>query len=188
MSFIPYQNYIGMAMSIAGLALVAPISYYFRIYSRALEFAQLFYIFTMLFAVGMTTFSQNLGYSWISFIPSFLTNYCSNGDFLCSYGYLITPTIVLLGFILLMFIILKIVACKKPEVRYKPFYTFIKGLFRWMLLPLVYYSTDTLIVAIKNGISLSSSSFYDKNFIAAVVIDGFFVIWALVELIGYSKL
>lgn len=140
----------------------------------------MFFLFATVITSSTTTFSSNLGWSWISFMPSFLTNWCTAGDYLCTYGYLISPTVALLGVILLLCIILSIVGCFKKTVKFRPFYTFAKGLLRWTEIPLVYSSTNTIISKLKGGTGI------DKNFIAAIIVLAFFVIWSIVELIGYK--
>lgn len=74
--FIPSQDLIGKAFSIAGLALVGVSTYFFRNYSRVLDYAQLFFIFTAIYASTTLTFSDNLRWSTIEFMPSFIDSYC----------------------------------------------------------------------------------------------------------------
>jgi hypothetical protein len=59
-SFIPSQDIIGKAFAIAGLSLVAPSTYFFRNYSRVLDYVQMFYVFSLAYATGTTLFSNNL--------------------------------------------------------------------------------------------------------------------------------
>jgi len=147
-SIIPFQTTLGLAFSITGLTLVAPVSYHFRSYSHTLDAAQLFYVFATVFAPSINLFSNELKVSWLSFMPNFL-NYCINGDYSCNYGNLISPTLCWIGSVFLLLIIFKLVAIKKPNLKFQPFYTFYKGFLRWTLGPLVYYSTTTLITALK---------------------------------------
>jgi hypothetical protein len=111
MSFLPEQSTIGIALAIAGLALAAPCSLVNRMYSRSLDLAQMLYIFSIVFTPGVTLFSDYLDYSWLSFMPSFLQS-CNTGDFICTYGYLISPAIVWAGAAFLLVIIFKIFNCK----------------------------------------------------------------------------
>lgn len=64
-SFIPSHNVIGQAFSIAGLALVAPSCYFFRNYSRVLDYVQMFYVFALVFAYTSGAFSLNLQWGFI---------------------------------------------------------------------------------------------------------------------------
>jgi hypothetical protein len=179
-SFIPSQVIISQAFAIAGLVLVAPSTYFFRNYSRVLDYVQLFYVFALTYAVTSSDFSLKLGWGFLTFIPSFLTSYCTAGDYLCTNGYLISAGISWFGAALLMLIIIKIVSCKKAGARYQPFYNFWKGLLRWFMGPLVYYSTLQIIS------SLQSNKIMDINFIAAAGVCALLVIWMFVELIGYK--
>jgi len=139
-SFIPQQDTLGIAFSIAGLAFICFSTYYRRTYSRVLEVAQMSFLFAAILAPTTALFSNKLGYSWLSFMPSFL-NYCKTGDFSCRYGYLLSPSICWAGVALLSLIIIKIIARCKPSVKFEPFYNLFKGLFRWTFGPLIFYST-----------------------------------------------
>ena len=72
MSQLPEESTIAQALSIAGLALVPFSSYFFRISSQTLDFAQMLYVFFLTFAPTTHLASRFLGYSWINFMPSFL--------------------------------------------------------------------------------------------------------------------
>lgn len=56
---------IGQAFSIAGLALVAPSCYFFRNYSRVLDYVQMFYVFALVFALSSGAFSLKLQWGFI---------------------------------------------------------------------------------------------------------------------------
>lgn len=144
-SFIPSQNTIGQAFAIAGLVLVAPSAYFFRNYSRVLDYVQMFYVFALTYAATSGVFSLNLSYGFVSFMRSFLDSYCSADTFLCTYGYLISPAVVWLGVTLLMLIVIKIISCKKPNWTFQSFYNFWKGMYRWVMPGLVYASTTQII-------------------------------------------
>lgn len=147
-TLIPQQNYIGLGFSILGLALVAPSSYFFRIPNRVLDYLQFCYVFAAVYATSTSgpVFSTYLSRSWIDFMPSFLNSQCTTGDFVCTYGGLISWTIGVIGALILLFIIVKIIACRKPSVTYQPVYNFFKGFFRWSMGPLIYYSVTTIVV------------------------------------------
>lgn len=177
MSFIPSQDIIGKAFAIAGLALAAPASYYFRMPSRILDYVQLVFIFASTYASGTTLFSGYLDYSWLSFMPSFLDKYCTTGDYICTYGYLLSPAIAWLGAAFFMLILLKLIGLKKENVGFRPFYLFWKGFLRWFMCPLVYYSTNILVKKLQ-------AKTIDKDFIASAGVLGFFVLFTWIELIG----
>lgn len=179
-SFIPSQELIAKAFAIAGLALVAPSTYYFRNYNRVLDYAQLFYIFALTYAASTNTFSLNLGWVFLPWMPSFMGSYSKTGEYLNTYGYLISPGIAWLGVALLMLIIIKIVACKKKGLHFQGFYNFWKGLMRWFAVPLVYYSTQLIIT------NISANKIMDVNFLPPAGTCLFLFIWMFVELIGHK--
>jgi hypothetical protein len=170
-SFVPSQDLIAKAFVIAGLALVAPSTYYFRNYNRVLDYVQMFFVFALIYAPTSGDFSLSLSWGLISFIPNFLTNYCVTNDFICNYGYLHSAAIGWFGIALLMLIIIKIVSCKKNGVKYQPFYNFWKGIFRWITTPLVFYSTMQIISQAQNN------NFMDRNFYASAGVCVFLFIW-----------
>jgi len=176
---IPYQNILGLAFSLAGLALVAPVAFFFRNYSLTLDAAQLLYAFVMVLAPGSSLFSNNLGAGWLSFMPNFLN--CNNGNYSCLYGNLLSPLICWSGAVIILFFIFKLIAIKKPKLTYQPFYTFFKGFLRWTLPPLIYDSTTVLIK------SLQAQKF-TSDFIVSAVVLGFLILVAFIELIGYKCL
>lgn len=182
-SFVPSQELIGKAFAIAGLALVAPSTYFFRNYSRVLDCVQMFYVFALAYASTYNVFSLSMPWGFLSFMPSFISNYCHDGEFLCTYGYLISPAISWFGAALLVLIIVLIVSCKKNNVRYQSFYIFWKGLFRWFSVPLAYYCTFQIITSLQ----LEEFKPTEVNFDAAVIIAGIIFIWMFVELIGHTK-
>lgn len=180
-SFIPSQLTIADAFSVTGLALVGLTTYFFRNYTRVLDCVQLFYLFAAVLAANGGEFSLLLGWGSLTFLPSFFTAYCVSGDYLCTYGYLISAGTGWLAVALLMLIIIKLVSCKRHTVRYEGFYNFWKGMLRWFMAPLVYYSTLQVINQVK------TNNFLDRNFYASAGVCLFFVVWILfVELIGYK--
>ena len=181
-SFIPSQDIIGKAFAIAGLALVAPSTYFFRNYSRVLDNVQLFYVFSLVYGTGTNLFSNNLDWGFLTFMQSFLNSYSYPGEFLYVYGYLISPAISWFGVALLFFIILTIVACKKKDLRYHNFYIFWKGFFRWFSVPLAYFCTYQIITSLQ----LTNFNSMEVNFDVAVIVAAIIFIWNFVELIGHS--
>jgi hypothetical protein len=175
-SFIPSQDIIGKAFSIAGLSLVGLSTYFFRNYSRVLDCVQMFYVFALVYASTTGVFSLNLGWGFITFMQSFLGSYCHSGEFLCTYGYLVSPAISWFGVALLMLIIIGIVSCKKKNCKYQNFYNFWKGIFRWFSVPLAYYCAIQIIA------SLQSSNFNasEVSFDSAIIIAGIIFAWMFV--------
>jgi hypothetical protein len=49
---------------------------------------------------------------------------------------------VWIALVILIWIIVKLISIKKPEATYKPCYDFLKGIFRWTIIPF-FYSTVT---------------------------------------------
>lgn len=76
-------------------------------------------------------------------------------------------------------LVIKIVACKKKEVKFLSFYNFYKGFMYWFFAPLVYYSTYIVV----NGLQASSMG---NNFIAGVIVLAVFLVISIVELIAYK--
>jgi hypothetical protein len=149
-SFIPELDNIGKGFCLAGLALVPFSTYFRRSYSRTLEVTQMAYLFALILAPTSSLFANKLGYSWLSFMPTFL-NYCTAGDFSCKYGYLLSPSICWAAAAILCFIIIKIIGRCKPNVKFQPFYNFYKGLIRWTFAPLIYFASDTLITCLQTN-------------------------------------
>jgi hypothetical protein len=182
MSFIGDQELIGHILSIAALT-VAPFATFFgRHYSRSLYFAQFLYVVSLLFLPGTNMpFSSYLGYSWLTFMPTFTTNYCTAGDYSCTYGNLVSPALVWLGGAVFFFILIKIIACKKKNARFLTFYNFYKGFMYWFYGPLIFYSVTTLIPLIDGGNYQQSIDFR-----AACVVIILFVVISVVEVIAYK--
>jgi hypothetical protein len=174
---IPYQSTLGLAFSIAGLALVAPVAFFFRTYSSSLDTAQLLYVFVLVLAPTSSLFSSDLGASWLSFMPNFLN--CNNGKYVCSYGNLLSALICWTGAVILLFIIFRLIAIKKTNLSYQPFYNFFRGFLRWTLPPLIYYSTSVLIQSLQ-------SQNLNNDFISSIVVLGFLLLVIFIELIVYK--
>mgnify|MGYP000987294815 FL=1 len=180
MSFPPSQTLIGPILALAGLALAAPCTLLGRHFSRSLFLAQMLYVFSFIFNTSTTaSFSSNLNYSWLSFMPQFTSNYCSSGDFSCNYGYLVSPGICWFGGAALLFLIIKIVSCKKRDCKFLSIYNLYKGLYFWFMPPLVYFSTLTIISSLQKSSS-------DKNFYSAIIVVGLIALVMIVELIAYK--
>ena len=65
---VPYPDYLGKAFAIAGLALVAPACYFFRMYSRVLDYVQMIYVFSLVFAADASLFSNRLSWAFLKTI------------------------------------------------------------------------------------------------------------------------
>lgn len=78
-----------------------------------------------------------------------------------------------------MAILFKLIAIKKPNLRYQPFYTFYKGFLRWPLAPLMYYSISVVIPGL-------DARKYSNNFVGAAVVILFCALVGLIELIGFK--
>jgi hypothetical protein len=74
---VPSQNIIGIVYSIFGLVLIWPIVFVFKQYFRILDYVQFLFLWGMVIHAGTWEFSDHLGYSWLSFMPSFLSTLCS---------------------------------------------------------------------------------------------------------------
>jgi len=158
-------------------------------YSRVLDYAQMLYVFAIAYVIVSPTalstdpihFSKRLDYSFLSFMSSFMNSLisgCSSTDYACKYGNLFSPAICWLGVAIGMLIIIKLVSIKKHNAKYLPFYNFWKGLMRWFMAPLIYYSTDMLIIQNrKYGTT-------DRDFYASAGVLAFFALYTLIELIG----
>jgi len=172
MSFLPNQTLAGQILSIVGLSFGPICTLLGRHYSRTLYFAQMLFLFSTLFPTTTDiSFSVNLGYSWLSFMPSFTTNFCTAGDFSCNYGYLISPALCWVAGAIAILLLVKILACKFKSLQFLKVYTFYRGIFHWFLGPLVYFSTAKII----SGMQLAT---YDKSFISALIVAGVFLLVA----------
>jgi hypothetical protein len=72
------------------------------------------------------------------------------------------------------------VACKKRDANFQAVYNFWKGLVRWFMVPLVYYSTKLLITKLKANLLVSLDS------ISCLVVLGVVFLLIHFELIGYK--
>lgn len=129
---------IAQIYSILCLSLVVPVQFIFKIQFRSLDFLQMCYFFSSL--MSFNCFSSNLGSSISNFNSNFLT-FCQSGDIVCTLGFQLSFAAVIVGIMLLILIIVAFQKCSQPHIRYQPFYTFLKGLFKWIYLPIVVYST-----------------------------------------------
>jgi len=178
MSFLHNQTLAGQIISITALSLAPFTTLLGRHYSRTIYFAQMLYLFSTVFNSNTNTnFSTNLGYSWLSFMPSFTTKYCTAGDFSCLYGNLVSPAICWVGGAVTLFLLFKIIACKLKSLQFLKFYALYRGFGYWFFAPLVYYSTLTLILKIQLKIM-------DNTLISAAIVLAVFVLIALIELIS----
>ncbi len=178
MSFIPDQAMVGQILSYAGLSISLFTTLLGRHYSRTIYFAQLLFIFSTLFPdTSDTTFSLHLGYSWISFMPTFLTSYCNKGDYVCTNGYLLSPLICYIGGAIGLFLVVKLLACKFKTLQFLKVYAFYRGLSYWFLAPLIYVSSAQIVVSLVAGN-------YDYNFMYAAAAVGVILVLGIVELVA----
>lgn len=183
MSFLADQELVGRILSFAGLFLAPFCSLFTRHYSRSLYFMQFLYIVNMLFKPSTATtmtISSYLNYTFLDFIPEMTSGFCVTGDFACTYGKLVTAAIVWLAAVVVFFLLIKIIACKKRNTKFLSFYNWSKGFMYWFFGPLVYAAVTTLIPFIETS-SFSSTNFYSST----IVVIAFLGI-ALVELIAYK--
>ena len=74
MSYLHDQELIGKILAITALSLAPPCTLLGRHYSRTLYFAQILFLFSSAFkTTANSNFSMTLGFSWLSFMPSFIT-------------------------------------------------------------------------------------------------------------------
>lgn len=180
MSYLSNQELIGKILAIIGLSLAPFTTLFARHYSRSLYFAQMLFTWTTLYNTsGSVSFSSYLKWSWLDFMPEFTSKWCSNNDFSCANGVLLTPGIVWLGGALILLLVIKIVACKKKEAKFLSFYTFYKGLMYWFYGPLVYSSTKQVVKGIQNSDT-------GGDFMTAVIVLAVFVAITIVEVIAYK--
>ena len=168
-------------MSFGGLALVVPICFIFKQYFGFLDHVQLTYLYFLVLAPTSGAFSNALGFSWSKFIPNFL-KFCTDGDLVCEQGFALSFIICLLGVLFLLLIIVNIQKCRKPDLRYEPVYSFLKGFFKWTYLPLSYYSQYYLIQL------LYMNNTGDSDFIPSVIITAWTLLFPFAQLIAYKCL
>lgn len=178
-SFVPFPSTLGLGFSIGGLALSPFVSYFMRMYSQSLLVVQLVYLFASVYAPTTTLFANNLNTSWLGFVPSILT-YCPAGSaYECNNASLITPLVIWAAIVFLVWFIVKLVAIKKPNASFKPFYNFFRGFFRCTAIPLIYNTFNIFILSLQN-------QDYHRDYYAAVIILIFHGLVMLIELIAYK--
>ena len=181
MSFISADilEIIGWVYAIAGIVFMIPIVFFFKQYFRFLDHAQfLFLFYVSILSSGSAIFSKYLFLSWAD-ISANIYVFCSSGDLVCALGFQLSFTSCFVAFILLVGLIVIIVKCKKPEAKYEPIYRFLKGLFRWTYVPLVYYSLYYLITSITNS---------QNYLVESIVIFAVCTLFPICQLIGYKIL
>lgn len=171
------HDQVGLAFSIVGLTLVVPAAFLFKCYLPFFDHIQLVFLYAMVLAPMSETFGSHLDESWGKFVPNFL-RFCTEGDLVCSLGFALSFTICLLGVIFLLWFIVTLEKCRKPDLKFEPVYSVFKGLFRWTYIPLVYYSLSYLVL------DLNASS--TTNLVASIVILAWTVLFPVVQLIGYK--
>ena len=178
MSFLSNQSLAGQIISIAALTLAPLTTLLGRHYSRTLYFAQMLFIFSTVFNSSTDiSFSVKLGYTWLSFMPSFTTGYCTISDFSCTYGNLISPALSWVGGAVALLLLIKILSCKFKSLQFLKVYSFYRGFSYWFFGPLVFYCAGTIIVSY-----LANS--YSTSFISAAIVLAVFFVIALIELIA----
>lgn len=111
MTILPEHVISGLVLSIVGLTFVAPFAFLLRKSFRGLEYMQIAYLYALNMAFSSNTFSNNLGVSIVKFDnQTFFPDACSTSgyDVLCSLGFQISFTIVLVGFLLLLLVIVSL--------------------------------------------------------------------------------
>jgi hypothetical protein len=68
-AFASIQPGLGKGLSILGLVLSPFNTHYRRVYSGVLDYEQIAFIFSIKVASENPSFSQELGYSWLTFLP-----------------------------------------------------------------------------------------------------------------------
>jgi hypothetical protein len=178
MSFLPNQSLAGQIIAVAALTLAPLTTLLGRHYSRTLYFAQLLFLFSAIFnSTTEPNFSSNLGYTWLTFMPSFTTGYCTLSDFSCTYGYLISPALSWVGGAVALFLLIKILSCKFRSIQFLKVYSFYRGFSYWFFGPLIYFCAATIIVSY-----LANN--YSTSFVSAAIVLGIFILIAFTELIG----
>lgn len=157
-SIVPTYNVPGTAFSIAALAAIVPVMIMFKQYFRSLDFLQMSYFFSI--TMFATAFSSNLSASIANFQYNFLS-FCSSGDLICTTGFQLSFGIVVAGFLLISLLFTLIRKCCKPELTFEPIYLFFKGFFKWIYLPLTYYSTTYLAKALDKSLNQSNTVIQD---------------------------
>lgn len=168
--------------SIASLSLVVPVLFIFRQYFRSLDFVQMSYIFAL--TMYPTAFSAHLSTSFVNFNYNFL-NFCSGTDLVCTLGFPLSFGIAVGGFLLLIAIFIGLQkCCGKSKVEFEPTYTAFKGFFKWIYLPMTYYSAKYLASALDNSMNLSNTNL--TNIIQAGVVAAICLLFPIFQLIGYK--
>ena len=174
MSFLPNQLLAGRILAISGLALAPFTTSLGNHYSRTLYFSQFLFLFSFIYnTTTEVSFSAHLDYSYLTFMPSFTST--SWGDFSYDFGFLVSPAICWLGGVILLFLLVKLLACKFENLTFCKPYSFYRGFFYWFFVPLTYLSTSRLIYGIQ-------ANDLTKSWVTAIIILSGFVLIVLVEL------
>jgi hypothetical protein len=178
MTFIELAHaQVGLAFSIVGLVLVVPSTFLFKQYFRFFDHLQLTLLYWMALAPSYDLFASHLTDSWAYFVPNFL-KFCTFGDLVCQLGFALSFTICLLGVILLLWLIVTLEKCRKPDLRFEPVYSTFKGFFRWTYIALAYYSLTHLITDLKNGTR--------NDFLSSIVVLAWTAVFPIIQLIFYK--
>ena len=172
-----YYSSIGLAFSIVGLALLIPYVFLFKQHLRYFDHLQLTVLYWLVLARSQNTFASHLEDSWAKFIPNFL-KFCTEGDLVCTVGFALSFTICLIGALIILWLIVTIEKCRKPNLKYQPVYSSFKGFFKWTFIALATFSLTYLVNDIKQGTN--------NNLIASIVILAFTVVFPFIQLIYYK--
>ena len=130
------QNW-GITFSVFALTFAIISSFVRRTYSTTLDICQISYIITY---KQSQFFSQQLGPSWLTFIPNPFKDSC-DGDFNCNHGHLTMIFGLWLGILIMAAIIVCIgrsFCCENAS--FSTFYRIYRGFFRWFFAPLLFFS------------------------------------------------
>lgn len=92
---------------------------------------------------------------------------------------MISPGIAWFGAVILMLIILGIVKCVKKKQYFQGFYNFWKGVYRWFMPVLAYYTAGQLMTNLKDAN-------YDINIYSSGGVTVFIFLWMFIEVIGHK--
>ena len=137
-------SYEGAAivLSIFALTVTPLVLLFFRHYYRGLDFLQMCYLFAV--TMAPTSFSTHLTTVMLMFDKNIFT-FCTPSDFVCSNGFILSFTAILLGILVITFIFVLMQKCCNKSIEYEPVYNMLKGFIRWIYLPLFYVSAYELI-------------------------------------------
>lgn len=182
-SCIEYAEYIGKAYSITALAFVILHYPLFKSHLRSLDLLQLCYLFTLV-KTPIGTFSSQLEWSWITFVPSFFTTITMGAtNYLAAAGSLLSFTVCLVGVILISWIITLIVRkiSNQRSAKFSQVFNFFKGPIRWVYPGLSFLSIRSIIQASYSN--PNTGNIYKENLIGAGIVLLTLILYASIQLI-----